>query len=78
MAPCRREPLPICVEVGDLVADAASLDLLSRLALVARRCGYRLALRNPSPALTELIEFAGLTETLPSEPVRPRLTEPRC
>ena len=78
MAPCPREPLPICLEVGSLPADVASLDLLSRLALVAQRGGYRLALRDPSPALAELIEFAGLAEALPSERLRPRSMEPRC
>lgn len=52
------------VDVAGLPADGPALDLLARMALAARRCGCRVDLRGVSPELRELIELAGLTETL--------------
>jgi anti-anti-sigma regulatory factor len=43
---------------------AATVDSLARLALMLRREGSRLVLRQVSPELVELIAFMGLTEAL--------------
>jgi hypothetical protein len=43
---------------------AATVDSLARLALILRREGSRLMLRQVSPELVELIAFMGLTEVL--------------
>ena len=48
-------------------ADAEQLDGLARLQLSLRRHHCELRLANPSPALRELIDFAGLSELLPVE-----------
>jgi anti-anti-sigma regulatory factor len=76
-------PLPtggrvLCVDAAELDADAMVLDALAQLALVARRGGQRLVVRGASTELAELIELAGLTETLGVEAVRPGSTPPRC
>lgn len=55
------------VDAVGLDADAVTLDLLARLQLTARRCGFELRLRGSSPELRELIAFAGLSATLPEE-----------
>ena len=49
---------------GDERPDASTLDALCRLALDARRSGYRIRLLRASPELRELIELAGLTDVL--------------
>ncbi len=49
-------------------ADAATVDVLARLQLTARRVGYALRLRNPSPELLELLDFMGLRDVLGVEP----------
>lgn len=73
------EPPPILgVDVSGLPADAAALDILARLALALRRCGFRLSLRHASPELLDLIELAGLGQTLAPDGLRPDSTEPRC
>jgi hypothetical protein len=51
-------------QVGALEADAATLDLLARLQLSARRLGIEVHLLDASPELRELIAFAGLTYAL--------------
>jgi len=43
---------------------AATVDSLARLALLLRREGSRLVLRQVTPELAELIAFMGLTEAL--------------
>jgi gamma-glutamyl:cysteine ligase YbdK (ATP-grasp superfamily) len=48
-------------QVGALEADAATLDLLARLQLAARRLGIEVRLLDASSELRELIAFAGLT-----------------
>lgn len=68
----------VSVEAGGLSTDAATIDALARLALRLRRRGYQLRLRHPSRELLELIELAGLTETLVAEHFKPGSTEPRC
>ncbi len=49
---------------------AATVDSLARLALLLRREGSRLVLRQASPELVELIAFMGLKEVLGVEPGR--------
>jgi anti-anti-sigma regulatory factor len=49
---------------------AATVDSLARLALLLRREGVRLLLRQASPELVELIAFMGLKEVLGVEPGR--------
>ena len=46
---------------------AATVDSLARLALMLRREGSRLVLRQVTPELVELIAFMGLTEVLDVE-----------
>ena len=46
------------------MADLAIVDALARLQLAAQRCGYRLDLASAPIDLLELIELAGLSETL--------------
>jgi anti-anti-sigma regulatory factor len=71
-------PRTLSLDVGDLKPDAATVDALARLALRLRRRGYHLRLSRPSPELVELIEFIGLSETLPADELKPDSTEPRC
>ncbi len=59
------------VDAAEIDADAVALDALARLALVARRCGYRLIVQDASPDLAGLIELAGLSQTLGMEPLWP-------
>jgi hypothetical protein len=68
----------LCLDAAEIDANAVTLDVLARLALTARRCGYRIALRDPSPELVDLIEFAGLTQALPQAPLRSDSIPPRC
>jgi hypothetical protein len=56
------------VDVAGAEADAATLDVLARLQLVARRCGFELWLSGSSTELRELIGFAGLDAVLPEDP----------
>jgi ABC-type transporter Mla MlaB component len=51
-------------EVAGVAADAAALDVLARLALVARRSGCELRIDGASQELRSLIAFAGLTDVL--------------
>jgi ABC-type transporter Mla MlaB component len=51
-------------EVAGVAADAASIDTLARLALVARRHGCELRLSGASPELLSLIALVGLAEVL--------------
>ena len=46
---------------------AATVDSLARLALMLRREGSRLVLRQVTPEFVELIAFMGLTEVLDVE-----------
>jgi hypothetical protein len=53
-------------DVGHLAnPDLRTVAALARAQLNARRQGTRLRFRNASPALRELIAFAGLEEVLP-------------
>jgi ABC-type transporter Mla MlaB component len=66
MGPCEREPVNLGIDVGDVEADLATVAVLARIALVARRCGCELTLRDASQELIDLIELAGLSEALPT------------
>lgn len=59
-------PTQIVCDVARVTpADADAVDALARLALMARRRGVRLWVRDPSPELCELFELVGLTRILP-------------
>jgi hypothetical protein len=55
-------------DVGSLVADLATVDLVSRLALTARRDGCHVRLRRVSPELAALLHLAGLDAVLMTAP----------
>jgi hypothetical protein len=42
----------------------ALVDLVARLQLLARGAGCTITVRHPSPELSELLDFAGLTDLL--------------
>lgn len=55
------------VVVGELAGcgpDLAVVDVLARLQLVARRMGCSVRLRDPSPALCDLLRLAGLADVV--------------
>jgi hypothetical protein len=54
----------IACDVGALRADAATIDILARLQLAARRLGLELRLRHASAELQALVTFVGLREVL--------------
>jgi NAD(P)-dependent dehydrogenase (short-subunit alcohol dehydrogenase family) len=54
----------IACDVSELAAEAAAVDALARLALVARRLGCPLKVRRASPELRDLVELCGLTDAL--------------
>ena len=66
--PARRTIL--CDLSGLEGAEAETIDLLARLQLAARRHGGTLLLLHASPALRDLIVFAGLDSVLWVEPGR--------
>ena len=62
----RGDELPVVCDVGRVaIADAATVDALARLQLIARSCGRRFELRHAGRELEELISLMGLTEALP-------------
>jgi ABC-type transporter Mla MlaB component len=66
MGPRKRDSVTVCVDASRLDADAAAVDALARLALVARRCDCGISLQNASAELVDLIELAGLSDVLRS------------
>ena len=58
---------PFICAVETLSVDAAAVDVVAHLALVARRLGRGIRLRDASPTLVELLAFAGLAEMIPCE-----------
>jgi hypothetical protein len=81
MGPGEPELDSFAIDVGGLAADMVAVDLLARVALAARRRGWRLRLENPSAELLDLIGLAGLREALlptDADPLIPRSTKPRC
>ena len=51
-------------EIAELTGHAASVEVLARLGLAARRSGLRLRLEGASRELAGLLELAGLSEAL--------------
>ena len=60
-------PVIVICDVREVRADAAAVDVLARLQLVAKRAGCRMRLRNASADLLALVDFMGLAEVLPEE-----------
>jgi len=60
--------IPIAVGLGGVPPDAAIVDALARLQLVARRRGCGVMLRDASRELRELVVFMGLSDVLPEAP----------
>jgi ABC-type transporter Mla MlaB component len=59
----------VVCDVGSVAeADLGTVDALARLALIARRLGRPVMLRDACPELRELLEFAGLAGVLPCLP----------
>lgn len=58
-------PPSLEVRVHGVPADAATIDALARLQLVARRLGRRVVLVEAGEELRALIAFCGLAEVLP-------------
>jgi hypothetical protein len=54
----------IACDVSALAAEAAAIDALARLALVAKRLGCPLKVRRASPELRDLVELCGLSDAL--------------
>ena len=57
-------------DVGAALADAATIDALARLELVARGRGRSVRFCNASSELVELVAFVGLGDVLRLEPRR--------
>ena len=49
------------------MSSLATIDMLARAQLEARRLGFAIALRDVPPDVVELIRLAGLEEVLPVE-----------
>jgi NAD(P)-dependent dehydrogenase (short-subunit alcohol dehydrogenase family) len=65
----------VVCDVGSVAgADLWTVDALARLALVARRLGRPVMLRDACPELLELVEFAGLAGVVPCLPGSGRKT----
>ena len=59
------EAVVIC-DAGAIIApDAAAVDAVARLQLIAKRLGREMRLRHASDELQELIALAGLSEVVP-------------
>jgi hypothetical protein len=54
----------VACDASALGAEAAAVDALARLALVARRLGCPLKVRRASPQLRDLVELCGLGDAL--------------
>jgi hypothetical protein len=54
----------VACDASALAAEAAAVDALAQLALVARRLGCPLKVRRASPELRDLVEFCGLSDAL--------------
>jgi hypothetical protein len=57
-------PSTIVCDVSAFPPDAAAVDALARLQLIARRLGLELRLRHASGELQELLAFLGLRDVL--------------
>jgi hypothetical protein len=54
----------IACDVSELAAEVRAVDVLARLALVARRLGCPLKVQRASPELRDLVELCGLSDAL--------------
>jgi hypothetical protein len=54
----------VACDVSALAAEAAAVDALARLALVARQLGCPLRVHRASPELRDLVELCGLSDAL--------------
>ena len=59
----------VVCDVHGLPPDARALEALARLQLAARRVDRRIRLRRAPPELLQLLDFAGLAEVIPYEPL---------
>jgi anti-anti-sigma regulatory factor len=58
----------VVCDVADLVdPDAAAIEALARLQLLARRSGFRICLLHAGPRLRELLDLMGLAEVVPCD-----------
>ncbi len=58
---------PVIIDVGGLTQlDAAAIDALARLQLVARRLGRQVLLRDAGEDLVDLLQLVGLVDLFPS------------
>jgi anti-anti-sigma regulatory factor len=61
-----RDETVVIFDAGAIIApDAAAVDAVARLQLVAKRLGREMRLRHASDELQELIALAGLSEVVP-------------
>jgi ABC-type transporter Mla MlaB component len=60
-------PPELIFDARDAEADAATVNALARLQLLAKRSGGRMRLRNASADLLDLVAFMGLADVLPEE-----------
>ena len=68
----RADPRPIVCDVSCVVdPDMSAIEALARVQLAARRAGREIQLRHRCAGLQELVDLAGLRETLPCETVEP-------
>ena len=67
MSSCAADTV-IC-DVHALPPNARALEALARLQLTARRARRRIRLQRAAPELLQLLEFAGLAEAIPYEPL---------
>jgi STAS domain-containing protein len=63
-------PYAIVCDASALKADAASLDMLARMQLAAKRAGVEIRIRRVPDDLLELLAFAGVADALGVEPGR--------
>jgi STAS domain len=64
-APEDQPAVAVCNVIAIAHLGLHAVDALARLQLEARRRGHRIALSNASPALVDLVDFAGLSSVLP-------------
>jgi len=58
------DPEPVACDVAGAPATLRTIEELARMALVCRRCGRRMRLARPSPALAALVRLTGLAHVL--------------
>jgi len=62
---CGADEVVICDMSGVVGGDAATVDALARLQLIARRCARRIRIRNACAELIDLLDLVGLGDVLP-------------